>query len=398
MHNIEELKNCIALCLYDEKSYNLPSICEKYGLASGTEEEAHQSKRPYVLSRLKDKNDDFIIHLIEKLIKDYDSSDFFKMIEPHYANELFAISSITRIKLQENYLLEIEFKANTYNDISYLSDKKLIKLFEDIVHPKKCTIEEQKEIVSVINNIIVIDGFLLEEREELSGRTVFQVIKLKDGVKGHFKNLIFSADGPKPEIVLSDLLNNNIQIIKNEEYCLIYDKAIPKSGLFWHDLVNWWKGLSQNKQFEDLERELYSRLYKSLDSQAEQLFFKIFFKKMRDKFKEKLPALIPQVYLHYDPYTLKNLKNQQRIPRQRMDFLLLLPNNNRIVIEIDGKQHYSNGDKSSPKLYSEMVSADRELKLKGYEIYRFGGYELTMANNKEKIVEDFFDKLFEKYM
>ena len=132
-------------------------------------------------------------------------------------------------------------------------------------------------------------------------------------------------------------------------------------------------------------------LFPSLD-------FKTFLKKMHSKFKEKLPALIPQVYLHYDPYTLQDLKNEKRLPRQRMDFLLLLSNNNRIVIEIDGKQHYSEGNTSSPRLYSEMVSSDRELKLRGYDIYRFGGYELTIGDNTEKLIEDFCDSLFKKYI
>lgn len=42
--------------------------------------------------------------------------------------------------------------------------------------------------------------------------------------------------------------------------------------------------------------------------------------------------------------------------RERMDFLLLLPHGVRIVLEVDGKQHYAEGDIASPKLYSEMVS------------------------------------------
>ncbi|WP_286246809.1 hypothetical protein [Streptomyces graminofaciens] len=36
-----------------------------------------------------------------------------------------------------------------------------------------------------------------------------------------------------------------------------------------------------------------------------------------------LPALIPQVYLHYDPYTMNELGGANRLARQRMDFLLL---------------------------------------------------------------------------
>jgi very-short-patch-repair endonuclease len=108
-----------------------------------------------------------------------------------------------------------------------------------------------------------------------------------------------------------------------------------------------------------------------------------------------MPALIPQVYLHYDPYSVKKY-GYNYLLRQRMDFLLLLSNNKRIVIEIDGIHHYTENEKASPKVYSKMVAADRDLKLLGYELYRFGGYEL-MQTNAKAIIEDFFESLFQKH-
>src|SRR5260370_25322082 len=72
--------------------------------------------------------------------------------------------------------------------------------------------------------------------------------------------------------------------------------------------------------------------------------------------KEKLPAIIPQVYLHYDPYTIREQPNGSPLVRQRMDFLLLLPHRQRVVIEIDGKQHYADGDKASPQRYATMAA------------------------------------------
>lgn len=80
-----------------------------------------------------------------------------------------------------------------------------------------------------------------------------------------------------------------------------------------------------------------------------------------------------------------------------MDFLLLFSNQQRIVIEIDGKQHYSNGDISSPKLYAGMVNADRELKLRGYEVYRFGGYEFLDEEKVKETIKEFFERLFSKH-
>jgi hypothetical protein len=45
------------------------------------------------------------------------------------------------------------------------------------------------------------------------------------------------------------------------------------------------------------------------------------------------------------------------------------------------------------KIYAEMVSADRELRLAGYEVYRFGANELVGEGAESKIA-DFFAKLF----
>jgi very-short-patch-repair endonuclease len=82
--------------------------------------------------------------------------------------------------------------------------------------------------------------------------------------------------------------------------------------------------------------------------------------------------------------------------RERMDFLLLLPHGVRIVLEVDGKQHYPEGDTASPKLYSEMVSEDRRLRLRGYEVYRFGGYELSRPG-AAGMLREFFDELLTQY-
>jgi very-short-patch-repair endonuclease len=82
--------------------------------------------------------------------------------------------------------------------------------------------------------------------------------------------------------------------------------------------------------------------------------------------------------------------------RERMDFLLLLPRGVRIVLEVDGQQHYAEGTNrgapASPRLYSEMVAEDRRLRLRGYEVYRFGGYELGAASSDD-MLREFFDEL-----
>lgn len=76
-----------------------------------------------------------------------------------------------------------------------------------------------------------------------------------------------------------------------------------------------------------------------------------------------------------------------------MDFLLLFSDRQRVVIEVDGKQHYAEGDIAKPALYSNMAAEDRRLRLAGYEVYRFGGYELTKTPNSAEMVRGFFEQL-----
>jgi hypothetical protein len=73
-------------------------------------------------------------------------------------------------------------------------------------------------------------------------------------VAGHCKNLIFAANGPKPELVLADAINNDIRITKNEDFCLVYDPPIGIDGLRRKDLVDWWAARSPA---DDPERTLY---------------------------------------------------------------------------------------------------------------------------------------------
>ncbi|VWC51146.1 hypothetical protein BLA15816_07975 [Burkholderia lata] len=127
---------------------------------------------------------------------------------------------------------------------------------------------------------------------------------------------------------------------------------------------------------------------------------------------DRLPALIPQVYLHYDPYTRRQRGDEQFLVRQRMDFLLMLEQGVRIVIEIDGRHHYAVQDALAPDRfianaprYAEMVAEDRRLRLMGYEVYRFGGYEFMdvdlrqrkVGPHAQQCVAEFFDRLLARH-
>lgn len=216
------------------------------------------------------------------------------------------------------------------------------------------------------------------------------------GVDGELKNLIFAATGPKPKIVLADALSNTIEITHNAEHCLVYDRPLPEAGLSWRALTSWWAGA------EDLEEEaeraaartLYSRLAASMAGNAAERFLFTVYARRYKTHGFDVPALIPQVYLHYDPYTQRT---GATLSRQRMDFLLLLPGRRRVVLELDGIQHYADAQhRASPQRYAQMVAEDRRLRLAGYEVYRFGGHELTDRSQAASMLEEFFTTLLDQ--
>ncbi len=282
-------------------------------------------------------------------------------------------------------------------DLLKCDDKTFIKFLENCIHPSVQPDKEQTSLLaSVFNDCLQHDGYALQEVSQISGKPVYRGMWLKGGVQGKVKNLIFAAKGPKPEIILIDSVNNDIQIVQNEQYCLVYDKPILERGLLWADLIEWWGELRHitSQPRETQEKQLYRRLLASLASPPEILLFRTFYKHFLPTLGDTVPALVPQVYLHYDPKTASQLPKGKRLVRQRMDFLLLFSNHERIVLEVDGKQHYSVNNEANPNLYAEMVAEDRRLRLAGYEIYRFGGYELREEEKAETMLVEFFEALF----
>lgn len=429
---LDDLRDSISDCLAGEKAYDLPKVCQRYSLNDGEESEAFRSKYKYVITRLKNKNEAFILDLAKELINDYQSYRIGNSLNQYLDFQFYKLTEVTRKELIEKikglenicgnldsneFLLKAGLsnfvKTESFDFFSFeteeidpitellngrilyeILDSQFFTFLEQLVHPIIRNEEDAELYLKVINPIIAKDDFELIQSSFVSGRPIYKVIQRK-GVKGFVKNLIFASKSYKPEIVIKDALNNDLRIVKNEDSCLVYNRSIPSGGLKWIDLVDWWADKNNSEKDGELAKELFNRLNESLDSKPEKDFFKTYYFHYKEKLNRNLPALIPQVYLHYDPYTIRK-HGIQYLLRQRMDFLMLFSNSKRVVIEIDGKQHYSNGNVSSPKLYSEMLKLDRELRFLNYDVYRLGGYELTYE--MENTTLSFFDSLLEKYI
>ena len=301
---------------------------------------------------------------------------------------------------------EFEYLFCSYLDLLHVDDSDFIYFLEQYTHPviRRYHITEHleriefgTECVDAINKYLIYDGYKLIQSGQVAGKVIYSVTNINPGVQGTIKNIIF-ASKYKPEIVLEDALNNDIKIISNQDKCLVYDKNVLNTGISWSELQNWY---DDKLYILDTGLDLKERLRESLDSAPEYLFYDTYIE-MMEKYNGKIPALLPQVYLYYDPKLEKN-RIKKIFEHQRMDFLMIFSESQRVVIEIDGIQHYADyiqGNSrhyASVDKYAEMVSAQREMTLAGYDVYRFGGKELYDMAVGKKVIKKFFKMLFEKY-
>ncbi len=203
------------------------------------------------------------------------------------------------------------------------------------------------------------------------------------------------------------------RILRIVDKVLVYDRPLPASGmLLWKDLRLWWQE-AHAVPIRTLPRTALpsSAAVGSFDQLAgEFALFRGYYELYGQTLGEKLPALLPQVYLHYDPYTKRARGDEAFLSRQRMDFLLMLDYGARVVIEIDGRRHYASPGSggayiADPARYAGMVAEDRRLRLSGYEVYRFGAAEFSDVDVERSVIGPtaqttlaaFFDRLLKKH-
>lgn len=277
------------------------------------------------------------------------------------------------------------------------SDKRFALFLEGLasadVRPEEAA---QRHFVACVNESLRSCGVELRETGSEGGYPVFSMVSLHTSSKGRPKNLIF-ASSEKPDLRFRDALDNAVEIVTGADKVLVYDRPIGNDGLSWNDLQQWWSDTEQIIDSKEAKRSLYTRLKASLPSNSppQSLLFDAFFEGFRSAVPN-LPALLPEVWLHWDPRTVKE-RGRNALLRFRMDFLLLLPQGVRVVIEVDGKHHYADSAGAADvRRYAQMVRADRELKLAGYEVFRFGAAELQAPTAKVD-VKAFFEAVFKRY-
>ncbi|MGC0211984.1 MULTISPECIES: hypothetical protein [Streptomyces] len=256
----------------------------------------------------------------------------------------------------------------------------------------------QRHLVAQINGQIRAVGIELRETGSDGGYPLFSMVSTRLADNRRPKNVIF-ASLTKPDIRFLSAVDNDIEIVGDPGNVLVYDREITGDGISWRDLQAWWQETQKIADEAEAKKSLYHRLRRSLpgNSPGQRNLFELYHHILGPAVYD-LPALLPEVWLHWDHKTVHQ-RGPEALLRSRMDFLLLLPHGQRVVLEVDGSQHYTRDDGQVPDShkYAEMVAGDRDLKLRGYEVFRFGHDELKDAENARPLLQEFLPALFQSF-
>ena len=130
------------------------------------------------------------------------------------------------------------------------------------------------------------------------------------------KNLIF-ASLAKPDIRFRDAIDNDIEILGNAGDVLVYDRPIGGDGIRWRTLQAWWKDTQQLPSEDEAKKSLYQRLIRSLpeNSPPQRNLYELYHE-IHGSAVQDLPALLPEVWLHWDPKTVGSATSKPPWPRR----------------------------------------------------------------------------------
>lgn len=269
------------------------------------------------------------------------------------------------------------------NDIDNASDSKRKYVLKRLMPLK------ERELKKVTND--------LREHGYIDDNEYTNIICTIDGVENSksISQIVFAASAKKPDINF-DLFTNLLDVEERPEEYLVYKEEIPiNKGLTYHELERWWN----ENYFGDLWCTLDDRLMADM-SNSQKMFYISYYRTFKNKLEKNLPALLPETYVKYDNKTIKQ-RLGSKVTFQRMDFGLILPHNRKILIELDGKQHYSKQDINGnwvvdPEIYALERKLDRDMKFQGYEVIRVGNEELRQEG-VDNVVKDLFEKMYTFY-
>ena len=96
---VKQLRHQIASVISEQKAYNVPSVCCRYGLDDGTGEEAFQSKYKYVMRRVDRLPSDDILRIARALQSDEPSMDLGEVLAKFDEKVKPLVTALTRRRI-----------------------------------------------------------------------------------------------------------------------------------------------------------------------------------------------------------------------------------------------------------------------------------------------------------
>jgi very-short-patch-repair endonuclease len=278
------------------------------------------------------------------------------------------------------------FEASNWRFASFLEDL--------VSHQVIVDEDQQRHVVEAITPHLRETHLELREVDIEGGYPVFRLVPTGN-TPSRPKSVIF-ASTRRLDLRISSTLDNEVEVV-DEADALVYDEPIGPDGLTWADLQQWWMRHHPEQDPDAAKKALYARLARSVPatSPPQRRLFRLYYLLHAERIHE-LPALLPEVLMHWDHKTVRE-RGVAALLGQRMDFLLLPPNNHRVVLEVDGISHYiDERRRPSPSRYADNVRLDRDLRLRGYDVFRFGGAELQSDDDAALMLADFFAAIFDR--
>ncbi|MBY3087984.1 abortive infection family protein [Rhizobium laguerreae] len=219
-HLIRELRTEIASAISDFKSYDVPGVCKRLGLADGDSEEAFRSKFKYASSRLAAVPADDLLGVAKLLLQEVSSYRLSELVAKIQELGRPALTEVTRRRLLSVFrsrrlatemedveliqrawpvaeipspfgstggILE-DIYQHTVRNYDWDNDELLIQLgfltcsqaqlfrfMEEVTAPVVQTSEAQATLVSELNGHLQHDGFRLAMTGKVSGSPIYKI-------------------------------------------------------------------------------------------------------------------------------------------------------------------------------------------------------------------------------
>jgi hypothetical protein len=219
---IKHLRHLIASVISDQKSYNVPGVCCRYGLAEGTDEEAFRGKYKYVTQRVQNLPAAEVLRVARALQSDEPSAPLGEALakideiggplvtpltrrrivdeldrialsgtlpEFEFLRQLWPIDVMppphqsSTERTMEDYLIRHRVANDDMSNTDVLetlgihtcSQKQFFRLLEAMLDPLTREIPEQADLVTRLNRHLFHDGFRVEETGRMSGTPIYEV-------------------------------------------------------------------------------------------------------------------------------------------------------------------------------------------------------------------------------